>query len=90
MTLLKATQLVLLPTAPTRGLPLRHVAAFYLASTYLHPPSFIPTHLSIVVSPSHAALYALLQGERALDFVLSNRGMIDKTLLFDIELLRIL
>jgi FKBP-type peptidyl-prolyl cis-trans isomerase len=28
-------------------------------------------------------------GERALDFVLSNRGMIDKTLLFDIELLRI-
>jgi hypothetical protein len=30
-----------------------------------------------------------LQGERALDFVLSNRGMIDKTLLFDVELLRI-
>jgi hypothetical protein len=29
------------------------------------------------------------QGERALDFVLSNRGMIDKTLLFDIELLRV-
>lgn len=28
-------------------------------------------------------------GERALDFVLSNRGMIDKTLLFDIELLRV-
>ncbi|KIZ00309.1 hpeptidyl-prolyl cis-trans isomerase,FKBP-type [Monoraphidium neglectum] len=28
-------------------------------------------------------------GERALDFVLSNRGMIDKTLLFDVELLRI-
>lgn len=28
-------------------------------------------------------------GERALDFVLSNRGMIDKTLLFDIELMRI-
>ncbi|KAI8468076.1 MAG: putative FKBP-type peptidyl-prolyl cis-trans isomerase 7, chloroplastic [Monoraphidium minutum] len=28
-------------------------------------------------------------GERALDFVMSNRGMIDKTLLFDIELLRL-
>eukprot|EP00798_Chlamydomonas_sp_ICE-L_P018271 gene18271-24724_t len=28
-------------------------------------------------------------GERALDFVLSNQGMIDKTLLFDIELIRI-
>jgi hypothetical protein len=29
------------------------------------------------------------QGDRALDFVLSNRGMIDKTLLFDIELMRV-
>jgi hypothetical protein len=29
-------------------------------------------------------------GRRALDFVLRNQGMIDKTLLFDIELLRIL
>jgi hypothetical protein len=28
-------------------------------------------------------------GERALDFVLANRGMIDKTLLFDIELMRV-
>lgn len=28
-------------------------------------------------------------GERALAFVLENRGMIDKTLLFDIELMRI-
>lgn len=28
-------------------------------------------------------------GERALDFVLNNRGMIDKTLLFDIELIRL-
>ncbi|GFR43809.1 hypothetical protein Agub_g4934 [Astrephomene gubernaculifera] len=28
-------------------------------------------------------------GERALDFVLSNRGMIDKTLLFDVELVRV-
>ncbi len=29
-------------------------------------------------------------GKRALDFVLRNQGMIDKTLLMDIELLRIL
>ncbi|PIA31404.1 hypothetical protein AQUCO_04900006v1 [Aquilegia coerulea] len=29
-------------------------------------------------------------GERALDFVLKNQGLIDKTLLFDIELLKIL
>lgn len=31
-----------------------------------------------------------LQGKRTLDFVLKNRGMIDKTLLFDIELIKIL
>ena len=31
----------------------------------------------------------VVQGERALDFVLHNQGMIDKTLLFDIELVRI-
>lgn len=29
-------------------------------------------------------------GKRALDFVLKNQGMIDKTLLFDIELLKVL
>jgi hypothetical protein len=34
-------------------------------------------------------LPAWLQGERALGFVLENQGMIDKTLLFDIELERI-
>lgn len=28
-------------------------------------------------------------GQRALDFVLENQGMIDKTLLFDIELIRV-
>jgi hypothetical protein len=28
-------------------------------------------------------------GERALGFVLENEGMIDKTLLFDIELIRV-
>jgi hypothetical protein len=33
---------------------------------------------------------AVVQGERALGFVLGNQGMIDKTLLFDIELMRIL
>jgi hypothetical protein len=31
-----------------------------------------------------------LQGQRTLDFVLKNQGMIDKTLLIDIELLKIL
>ena len=29
------------------------------------------------------------QGKRALSFVLKNQGMIDKTLMFDIELLRL-
>jgi len=29
-------------------------------------------------------------GQRALDFVLRNQGLIDKTLLFDIELLKII
>ena len=32
---------------------------------------------------------AHLQGRRALDFVLKNQGLIDKTLLFDIELIRV-
>ena len=30
-----------------------------------------------------------MQGRRALDFVLKNQGLIDKTLLFDVELMRI-
>lgn len=30
-----------------------------------------------------------LQGKRALSFVLKNQGLIDKTLLFDVELLRL-
>ena len=30
-----------------------------------------------------------LQGQRALDFVLRNQGLIDKTLLFDIELVKV-
>ena len=34
--------------------------------------------------------YCMLQGQRALDFVLRNQGLIDKTLLFDIELLKII
>ena len=36
-----------------------------------------------------AALRAL-QGQRALDFVLKNQGLIDKTLLIDVELVKIL
>jgi hypothetical protein len=35
-------------------------------------------------------VYPITQGERALGFVLGNKGMIDKTLMFDIELVRIL
>jgi hypothetical protein len=35
-----------------------------------------------------SGLYAL-QGQRALDFVLRNQGLIDKTLLFDIELVKV-
>lgn len=30
-----------------------------------------------------------MQGQRALDFVLRNQGLIDKTLLFDIELVKV-
>lgn len=30
-----------------------------------------------------------LQGQRALDFVLRNQGLIDKTLMFDIELVKV-
>ena len=30
-----------------------------------------------------------VQGQRALDFVLRNQGLIDKTLLFDIELVKV-
>ncbi len=34
-------------------------------------------------------MVSAVQGKRTLDFVLKNRGMIDKTLLFDIELIKI-
>ncbi len=34
-------------------------------------------------------LFCCTQGERALAFVMENRGMVDKTLLFDIELVRV-
>jgi len=34
-------------------------------------------------------LFMFAQGQRALDFVLRNQGLIDKTLLFDVELLKI-
>lgn len=30
-----------------------------------------------------------MQGQRSLDFVLKSKGMVDKTLLIDVELLRI-
>jgi hypothetical protein len=33
--------------------------------------------------------FVMDQGQRALDFVLRNQGLIDKTLLFDIELLKV-
>lgn len=48
------------------------------------------------VFPTAGASYCLVtfqcvsQGQRALDFVLRNQGLIDKTLLFDIELLKIM
>lgn len=32
---------------------------------------------------------AVVQGKRTLDFVLKNQGFVDKTLLFDIELMKI-
>ena len=44
-------------------------------------PSVLPFSL---LTPLHHP-----QGKRALSFVLKNQGMIDKTLMFDIELLRL-
>ena len=39
---------------------------------------------------THSSLLSsFTQGKRALSFVLKNQGMIDKTLMFDIELLRL-
>ncbi|XP_016194803.1 peptidyl-prolyl cis-trans isomerase FKBP19, chloroplastic isoform X5 [Arachis ipaensis] len=55
-----------------------------------------PTTFSVILtsldqSPSLSTLIMMqLQGQRALDFVLRNQGLIDKTLLFDIELLKII
>ena len=49
----------------------------------LYPPSLNPhshTSTSTLFTP---------QGKRALSFVLKNQDMIDKTLMFDIELLRL-
>ena len=43
-----------------------------------------------LLSLSELAYVFCLQGRRALDFVLKNQGLIDKTLLFDIELVRVL
>ncbi|RWW16674.1 hypothetical protein GW17_00019434 [Ensete ventricosum] len=44
---------------------------------------------STLVKKWHTDHWLTLQGQRALDFVLRNQGLIDKTLLFDIELLKI-
>lgn len=61
-----------------------------------------PTTFSVMLESSlcnsHVQLHILSlrnntdvsQGQRALDFVLRNQGLIDKTLLFDIELLKII
>ena len=50
------------------------VPFFFSFST--HPPPSLP------FLPSY-------QGKRALSFVLKNQGLIDKTLLFNVELLRV-
>ncbi len=57
----------------------------------------VPPELGYPAGPNGLPDYNLGQGprpsnfagERALGFVLQNRGMIDKTLLFDIELLKV-
>ena len=41
---------------------------------------------SIALAPTP---FTGLQGQRALDFVLKNQGLIDKTLLIDIELVKV-
>jgi hypothetical protein len=49
------------------------------------PSPFSETTTLTPLSPSPAHS----QGKRALSFVLKNQGMIDKTLMFDIELLKL-
>ena len=44
----------------------------------------------VISNPSWKCNTDMSQGQRALDFVLRNQGLIDKTLLFDIELLKII
>ena len=46
-------------------------------------------HCLAAVPAGADSLTCCVQGTRALDFVLKNRGLIDKTLLFDIELVRV-
>ena len=41
------------------------------------------------MNPYKIRCQCVSKGQRALDFVLRNQGLIDKTLLFDIELLKI-
>lgn len=52
----------------------------------------VPVELGYPGNDLNAAAPAptTFSGRRALDFVLKNQGMIDKTLLFDIELIKIL
>jgi hypothetical protein len=56
------------------------------------PPPSLPslTLSSFTSAPIHPrCTHATTQGKRALSFVLKNQGMIDKTLMFDVELLRL-
>ena len=55
------------------------------------PTTFSVKHLPCQVCLNRVLhLMFVLQGQRALDFFLRNQGLIDKTLLFDIELLKII
>jgi len=53
-------------------------------------PTERPLTLHFLTVHSPAPGCVRVQGQRALDFVLKNQGLIDKTLLFDIELLKVL
>ena len=50
---------------------------------------YVAWYMVLGMDQSGVCLLCAVQGERALGFVLGNKGMIDKTLLFDIELLRL-
>lgn len=50
---------------------------------------FVLWYICIRKTKNSNVLFDVAQGQRALDFVLRNQGLIDKTLLFDVELLKI-